>query len=604
VRRAPAQLGALLVAVAATAGAAWATPEAASRAGAAAARVQTLTVIPGGVRHFAHDGRHLAWLTGEVGWGRRCTLRVSFHDLGNGARTALSGCRGRDNGDGLTGLVLAAGRAYWTTWSGGNTWFALDLRTISPADRRVRWLESQSLSNELPGVTLHEPVSDGRSVYFWTSINELSEVGEPGPLVRFDGTRRTRLTQPLRLAALAAGGGRFALGENRTASLCPVGPAWSPDGRRIAFASGSGRGCRGGVWLVNADGGSLRRVAAVGRNPDWSPDGTRLAYQANGRVLVADAGGGPARVAAPAGTDPAWSPDGSRLAFVRDGAVYVVSEDGSDERLLAASARAPDWSPEGRQLAFERTGSPPFQGTVGIDVANVDGSGRLTIVAAGWGVGQPAWSPDGRWIAFSSCEPACGASDGAGSIGLVTPDGARQGLGFLVPTYGVPYSPTWAPDSNRLAFEHEGALHTVTLGDRRSRPLMPPRTVVAVHARSGRTLARLEAEGAVGGLAVSRSATAAIVREGTARRLEIYAPRRRTVPLPRTPTPVLVGASGTTLVLRLGREIHAVDARTGRRRLLARAGAPPIGLSVAGRRVAWAENRGGRAYVRAVEVAP
>jgi hypothetical protein len=66
----------------------------------------------------------------------------------------------------------------------------------------------------------------------------------------------------------------------------------------------------------------------------------------------------------------------------------------------------------------------------------------------------------------------------------------------------------------------------------------------------------------------------------------------------------VVTPAGWLAFLRIGRDIYAVGARTGTRRLLARAGATPIGLSMAGRRVAWAENRGGRAYVRAVTLGP
>jgi hypothetical protein len=61
-------------------------------------------------------------------------------------------------------------------------------------------------------------------------------------------------------------------------------------------------------------------------------------------------------------------------------------------------------------------------------------------------------------------------------------------------------------------------------------------------------------------------------------------------------------ATGDAIVYRIGATIWGLDARTKRTRVLARAGSRPIGLSVDGSRVAWAENRGGRAYVRAVEV--
>lgn len=54
------------------------------------------------------------------------------------------------------------------------------------------------------------------------------------------------------------------------------------------------------------------------------------------------------------------------------------------------------------------------------------------------------------------------------------------------------------------------------------------------------------------------------------------------------------------IVFRVGRAIHVVDIATKRQHLLARAAATPVGLSVAGNRVAWAENIHGRGRIRAV----
>ncbi len=79
-------------------------------------------------------------------------------------------------------------------------------------------------------------------------------------------------------------------------------PAWSPDGRKIAFASE--RDGNSEIYLMNADGSGQRNLT---RN---------LAYDG----------------------DPAWSPDGRKITFVsnRDGryAVYVMNADGSGQRSL------------------------------------------------------------------------------------------------------------------------------------------------------------------------------------------------------------------------------------------------------------------------------
>ena len=94
-------------------------------------------------------------------------------------------------------------------------------------------------------------------------------------------------------------------------------PAWSPDGRKIAFASE--RDGNSEVYVMNADGSGQRNLT---RNP--ALDG-----------------------------DPAWSPDGRNIAFrsTRDGntEIYVMNADGSGQRNLSHNPKAFDgslaWSP-------------------------------------------------------------------------------------------------------------------------------------------------------------------------------------------------------------------------------------------------------------------
>ena len=113
-----------------------------------------------------------------------------------------------------------------------------------------------------------------------------------------------------------------------------VSPAWSPDGSRLAFVSFSdhnGASCpasncssNGELYVVNADGSDLRRLTrsrADDEHPTWSPDGSRIAF-ASGFVLSKEghrpwlmlmpaAGGRASRIGRFAGVlDPAWSPAG------------------------------------------------------------------------------------------------------------------------------------------------------------------------------------------------------------------------------------------------------------------------------------------------------
>ena len=119
-------------------------------------------------------------------------------------------------------------------------------------------------------------------------------------------------------------------------------PAWSPDGRAIAFSSARhpdrDRDDCGDIWLVAADGGEARRVTDTlgpAALPAFSPDGRTLAYLGrrsrneagrNVRVFtVATEGGTPRcltlgldRSCGPLGTPPHWAPDGGAITFAAE----------------------------------------------------------------------------------------------------------------------------------------------------------------------------------------------------------------------------------------------------------------------------------------------
>ncbi|MGH2921393.1 MAG: lysyl oxidase family protein [Gaiellaceae bacterium] len=218
------------------------------------------------------------------------------------------------------------------------------------------------------------------------------------------GAPRAAATLPAALAfsrSEAAGGGVFVWersGRVRLFAREGVSPAWSPDGRRLAYVQGAE------LWVADADGSHRARLSrpdgGEAASPAWAPDGRSLVVERSGMLVVVRADGAHERVLT-AGSEPAWSSRG-RIAFVRDGDLYDVGSNGRGSRRLTASAAfesAPAWSPDGRRLVFVSTDGAATDLYV-LEVAGRGGVRQLT--ADPFAEGSPAWSADGSTIAFVS----------------------------------------------------------------------------------------------------------------------------------------------------------------------------------------------------------
>jgi Tol biopolymer transport system component len=111
-----------------------------------------------------------------------------------------------------------------------------------------------------------------------------------------------------------------------------VDPAWSPDGRTIAFARRLNGGART-IYLVHPDGSGLRQLTK-GRSPSWSPDGERLAFVLGGSVYRIRADGRGRRPILRGLRNPVvrWSPDGRILLYTSGTDAWTADLDGTHRK--------------------------------------------------------------------------------------------------------------------------------------------------------------------------------------------------------------------------------------------------------------------------------
>jgi Tol biopolymer transport system component/imidazolonepropionase-like amidohydrolase len=238
--------------------------------------------------------------------------------------------------------------------------------------------------------------------------------------------------------------------------------ALSPDGRTLAIDL---LGC---LWIVPASGGPARQISdEFGdiRQPAWSPDGKSIAFQSyrDGGwhiwTMAPDGTGLKQRTFGPFDhREPHWSPDGTRIALSSDEMgnydIWELTLTTGQLRQLTknpANDSMPAYSPDGREIAFvsDRQGSP------GIWAVDAEGHERLIQQSAG-AVNAPSWSPDGKVI-----------------YNVVSNDQSRLMLGNQVVSSNedvFPFRPQWISSTDFL-YTADGKIKRRTLG------VTAPRTI-------------------------------------------------------------------------------------------------------------------------------
>jgi Tol biopolymer transport system component len=268
--------------------------------------------------------------------------------------------------------------------------------------------------------------------------------------VRPDGSALRRLT----FTATATAGGLDAT------------PVWSPDGRRIAYASQQAGSWD--IWVMNADGSGKHRVTFSDwgeADPTWSPDGLWIAFTSDrgstqpgsldrGAIFKSRSTapfGAPIRLTRPGVNEsgsvnidwaPRWSPLGGTIMFTREFTYggeppgfelfTVPSGGGAATQVQTAvggvgDAWLSDWAPRGRAIAWttDLDSQDPdyYYPPIDIWMRTPDGTIRRLIQASDPNVNTryPAWAPSGTLVAYQvdngSAYQSSRSSGSAGSVG-------------------------------------------------------------------------------------------------------------------------------------------------------------------------------------------
>lgn len=233
--------------------------------------------------------------------------------------------------------------------------------------------------------------------------------------------------------------------------LLYMAPAWSLEGERIAYSEYSDGAWT--LWLQTLRTGTRNRVQSKNNTfPAFSPDGKHLAFARDGEkgsnIFVVDISGticcegvlNPTRFAD--NNRPAYSPDGLRIAFVTNRAgtrqIWVMDRDGSLPSVLiipevgSGNAGSPAWSANGSTIAFAKDVSGGGRQVYLYSIA----SGRETMVTATGRNDYPSWAPDSRHVVLKTNR------SGREQLWIFdTVTGANRPL----PTPGSATYPAWSP---------------------------------------------------------------------------------------------------------------------------------------------------------------
>ncbi|WP_347302226.1 amidohydrolase family protein [Croceibacterium sp. TMG7-5b_MA50] len=325
------------------------------------------------------------------------------------------------------------------------------------------------------------PVSGSENVFPFRPVwrGEALFYTSDGLIRRRQGSRMRTVPFTARLEVVRPQYQRAARDWDSTAPQQALGilkPTLSPDGQSIAFVA------LGDLYTVPVTGGrptNLTTDHAMDADPAWSPDGKWIAWSSDHggglpQLWLRNVASGETRRLTNLTTQPlgaAWSPDGKRIAFIDvdgrwgvAGLQVVDVATGAVTRLSASLPQPgePSWSADGQHVAISlsRTLSRSFrEGTNQVVVFRADGTGEPVWhePQPGTGIdtrggGGPAWSPDGTRMAA--------IYEGLLKVWWVGPDGTPQSVPRAL-NDEISHYPTWSGDGRTILYQNAEKLKLI-----------------------------------------------------------------------------------------------------------------------------------------------
>jgi Tol biopolymer transport system component len=237
-----------------------------------------------------------------------------------------------------------------------------------------------------------------------------------------------------------------------------LAPAWSPDGRTIAFARKSIRDS--GIFEISAIGGPERKLTsaffdyATHMSLSWSNDDRLLTYGDGDTLTHLDRHSGEQRkLTKLAGCNgfwsPVFSPDGTQIAFLcwKNGlvSVFLMRPDGTGAHELTKDVNIPQllaWSADGKRVLLTNRRTNQL---IDVDVE----SGKESTLAFTQDAGEPAVARRGNRLAYTRTH------ENVNIWGTSVAPGSTEAHRLMVSSTRAQKAPDISPDGKRIAFESD-----------------------------------------------------------------------------------------------------------------------------------------------------